>query len=116
MLDPLPTYRTRIDALDQTRADVRIVIDNLPPDVEVRGRLMGPRCPGVSTVEVAYRLVHMDGAPGTYQVLIPEPNLWSPERPFRYEGPVEFWQGGELAGALTISLGLTHLPAPPGAR
>jgi hypothetical protein len=116
MLDLLPTYRTRIHALDQTRADIRIVFDNLPPDIEVRGRLMGPRCPSISTVEVAYRLIPMDGVPGTYQVLIPEPNLWSPERPFRYEGPVEFWQGGELVGVLTISLGLTHLPAPPGAR
>jgi hypothetical protein len=116
MLDPLPTYRTRIHALDQTRADIRIVFDNLPLDIEVRGRLMGPRCLGVSTVEVAYRLIPIDGAPGTYQVLIPEPNLWSPERPFRYEGPVEFWQGGEFAGVLAVSLGLTHLASPHGVR
>jgi hypothetical protein len=107
MLDPLPTYRTHIHALDPARADVRIQFDDLPEDVEVRGRLMGPRCPGVSTVEVAYRLRPLDsGPPGTYQVLIPEPNLWAPEHPFRYEGPVEFWREGQLLGQLTLSLGL----------
>jgi hypothetical protein len=75
---------------------------------------MGPRCPGVSTVEVAYRLIPMAGEPGTYRVLIPEPNFWSPEHPFRYEGPVEFRLNGELAGVVTVSLGLTHLSSPRG--
>jgi hypothetical protein len=105
MLEPLPTYQTRIHALDPARADVRILFDNLPPEVEVRGRLMGPRCPGVSTVEVAYRLRPLD-ASGAYQVLIPEPNFWTPEHPFRYEGPVEFWRHEELVGQMTISVGL----------
>ena len=80
------------------------MFDNLPPDVEVRGRLMGPRCPGVSTVEVAYRLRHREGP--EYQVMIPEPNLWAPEHPFRYEGPVEFWRHGELVGRVNVSVGL----------
>jgi hypothetical protein len=105
------TYQTGIHALDPTRADVRIVFDNLPPDVEVRGRLMGPRCPGVSTVEVAYWLRPLDGiAVGSYQVLIPEPNYWTPAHPFRYEGPVEFWRKGELVGQVTIALGLHSRP------
>jgi hypothetical protein len=106
MLEPLPTYQTRIHALDASRADVRILFENLPPDVEVRGRLTGPRCPGVTTVEVAYRLRLQDAASGIYQVLIPEPNFWAPEHPFRYEGPVEFWKNGELVGKLTVSIGL----------
>jgi hypothetical protein len=106
MLDPLPTYQTRIHALDAGRADIRIHFENLPQNVEVRGRLMGPRCPGVTTVEVAYRITPLEAACGTYQVLIPEPNFWAPEHPFRYEGPVEFWRNEELVGRLTISLGL----------
>jgi hypothetical protein len=107
LLDPPPTYQTRVHALDATRADVRIVFENLPADIEVRGRLMGPRCPGVSTVEIAYRLRCLDDAPrGEYQVLIPEPNLWAPQQPFRYEGPVEFWRSGKLVGQITVSLGL----------
>ena len=104
MLDPLPSYQTRVHVLDSTRADVRITFGNLPPDVTVSGRLMGPRCPGVSTVEVAYRLRHLDG--GEYQVMIPEPNLWAPEHPFRYEGPLEFRRDGELVGHVDISVGL----------
>jgi hypothetical protein len=106
MPNPLPTYRTRISSLDPAHADVRIIFDNLPAAVEVRGRLMGPRCPGVSTVEVAYRLLPIAGEAGAYQVLIPEPNMWSAEQPYRYEGPVEFWQAGELVGQVTVSLGL----------
>jgi hypothetical protein len=107
MLDPLPTYQTRIHAVDPTCADVRIIFGNLPPDVEVRGRLMGPLCPGVSTVEIAYRLRLLDDAPpGEYQLLIPEPNFWAPEHPFRYEGPVEFWRDGKLEGQMAVSLGL----------
>src|SRR4051794_28070059 len=105
MLDPMPRYHVLIHALDSTRADIRIHFDNLPSDVEVRGRLMGPRCDGVSTVEVAYWLRPLE-AVGIYQVLIPEPNFWTPERPFRYEGPVEFRQKGDLVGAVTVSVGL----------
>jgi len=103
-LEPLPSYQTHIRALDSTRADVRIFFVDLSPEVEVRGRLMGPRCPGVSTIEVAYPLRHVRGA--EYQVLIPEPNLWAPEHPFRYEGPVEFWRGGEAVGRINVSVGL----------
>ena len=107
MLSPLPTYLTRIHFLDNTRADVHVVFDNLPADVEVRGRLMGPRCPGVSTVEIAYWLRPLPGQhTGVYQVLIPEPNIWSPEQPFRYEGPVEFWRAEEKVGQMTVSIGL----------
>jgi hypothetical protein len=105
VLDPLPSYTIQIRALDPTRADIRIQFAELPPDVEIHGRLMGPRCPGVNTVEVAYPLQATDAA-GIYRVLIPEPNFWTPERPFRYEGPVEFWQHGKLVGRSLVSVGL----------
>jgi hypothetical protein len=105
MLEPLPTYQTRIHALNPACADVRIHFDNLPAEVEVRGRLMGPRCPGISTVEVAYRLKPLPEH-GTFQVVIPEPNLWESDRPCRYEGPVEFWQDGQMVGKTTVSIGL----------
>lgn len=105
MFDSLPTYQAHLHALDPARADLRIKFEDLPADVEVRGRLMGPRCPEVSTIEVAYSLRALE--PGTYQVLIPEPNLWSPECPFRYEGPVEFWHAGEIVGKMTMSFGIS---------
>jgi hypothetical protein len=101
----MPTYQTRIHSLNPACADVRIQFNGLPDGVEVRGRLMGPRCPGVSTVEVAYRLKPLRES-GEFQVLIPEPNLWEPDSPSRYEGPIEFWQNEKLVGKITVSIGL----------
>ncbi len=105
MLDP--AYQIRIHSLDPTLADVRIEFPDLPADAEVRGRVMGPRCPGISTVEVAYRLGPVGPAPTTtYQILIPEPSFWSAEAPFVYEGSVEFWMAGKREGRKMLSLGL----------
>jgi len=98
-------HQIRIHALDPTLADVRIEFPDLPDDMEVRGRIMGPHCPGVSTIEVAY-LLRAVGPGKIYQVLIPEPTFWKPETPFVYEGPVEFWRGGKKEGETVLSLGL----------
>ena len=66
-------------------------------DLELRGRLMGPRCPYATTVEVAYALRPCprsvaDSGQTAARVLIPEPNFWEPQSPFLYRGPVELWQ------------------------
>ena len=53
-LDPLPSYTVRVHRLDPTLAELHIEFADLPADVEVRGRLIGPCCPGSSTIEVAY--------------------------------------------------------------
>jgi hypothetical protein len=103
-LHPLPTYTVRVRRIDPTLAELHIVFEGLPADVDVRGRLMGPRCPGASTIEVAYHLHRV--AFGDYRVLIPEPVYWSPERPFVYEGPAEFSRQGQPAGTLWVSVGL----------
>jgi hypothetical protein len=103
-LDPLPSYTIRIRRLDPTVAELHIEFPDLPADVEVRGRLMGPRCPGSSTVEVAYHLQRIAG--GSYRVIIPEPVLWSRERQCVYAGPVEFHRGDCLARVLAIQIGL----------
>jgi hypothetical protein len=86
---------------------------------EVRGRLMGPRCLYSSTVEVAYALRPLPTAletlrsPRTPQsggltvrVVIPEANLWEPQCPFLYQGPVELWQDGQLCDRVILSHGL----------
>ena len=55
------------------------------------------RCPGVSTVETAYPLHPLSAVSDTVlslRAVIPEPNLWSPDAPFRYDGRVEVWAGG----------------------
>jgi hypothetical protein len=102
-------------ALDPTRAElrVRVVLYQDAPGVEVRGRLMGPRCPYASTVEIAYPLRPLrdqdSGTTRTYQVLIPEPSLWDPESPFLYQGPVELWQDGQRCQVVQVSHGLRQV-------
>jgi hypothetical protein len=102
----LEDFQITIRALDPTCADVRIAFPAVPPELEVRGKLRGPRCPGFSTVEVAYPLRRLTGRGQLYQLLIPEPSFWTPDRPFLYEGTVELWQEGQIIARTVISLGL----------
>jgi hypothetical protein len=106
-LDPLPSYTVRAHRLDANLAELHITFTDLPPDVQVRGRVMGPRCPGSTTVEVSYPLRPLpDPSPNTRRIVIPEPVFWTAERPCVYEGPVEFLHGGELVGKITVSFGI----------
>ena len=70
-------------------------VTGLPADVEVSGRLMGPRCPGVSTIEIAYPLQAL--APAVYRVVIPEPLCWSADRPL-------VWGALLAAGLLVVMI------------
>ncbi len=107
MENAFATHKIRVHRLDAALAEVRIEFPELPAGIEVRGRLMGPRCPGRSTVEVAFPLRPVPGCPvATFQVLIPEPSCWTPDLPNRYEGPVEFFREGAKTGAVRISLSL----------
>jgi hypothetical protein len=82
-------------------AELRVVVewDGPAEGFELRGRLVGPRREGVSTVEVAYPLRPGGTSPAglILRAIIPEPNLWSPAAPFRYDGRVEVWDvGGQV--------------------
>src|SRR5436309_930146 len=101
----MTAYTVRVHRLDPTLAELHVEFHDLPPGAEVRGRLMGPRCPGVSTVEVAYHLQPTD-SPAVYRVLIPEPLFWTEERPCVYEGPVEIRGGGNVISTLSVSVGV----------
>src|SRR5262249_42977924 len=73
------------------------------------GRLMGPSWPYGDTVEVAYALrpVAAGGVRAlAARVVIPEPGLWEPERPFLYRGPLELWEDGRLCQQLELRHGL----------
>jgi hypothetical protein len=99
--------------LDPLRAEVRLRVPwTLEAGAELRGRLMGPRCPFASTVEVAYPL-RPAGAPGELQAIIPEPSLWEPQCPFVYEGPIEAWSGGKLVRQGWVSHALRKLALGP---
>jgi hypothetical protein len=70
---------------------IRIVLDGLVARCEVRGQVVGPTCPGITTVEIAYPLVRVEASEttATLKGVIPEPNLWTREAPFVYAVRVE---------------------------
>lgn len=87
---------------DAAEAEIWIsaTVEQKNPTTQLRGRLVGPKCPGVSTVEVAYPLRSFPRPPADLpglvaRVVIPEPNLWEPACPFVYDGVVELWEEGQ---------------------
>jgi hypothetical protein len=105
-------------SLDPVLAEVWISVwsEYHTATTEVRGRLMGPRCLYSSTVEVAYPLRPLpphqksaDRADLTVRAVIPEANLWEPQCPFLYYGPIELWQDGQCCDRILLSHGLRSL-------
>src|SRR5437879_11187839 len=86
----------------ETVLNIALEVDNATPTTEVRGRLMGPRCAYLSTVEIAFPLreVERNDAYLLMEIIIPEPSWWEPKSPFLYEGPLELWQDGQLCERL----------------
>ncbi len=85
--------------------------------VEVRARLMGPRCLHASTVEVAYHfrpvLVPTPRPALTLRAVIPEASPWSPETPHLYHGVVELWKAGQRLDSRQVRLGLRDFRVGP---
>jgi len=106
--------RVEIRRLSPTEAEVWVFaeLNWVTPGTELRGRLVGPQCPGVTTVEISYpfrRPQRSDGNSAStlaVHVLIPEPNLWTEQTPFVYQGPLELWQDGARSDTITVSVGL----------
>ena len=99
-----------VKRLSPAEAEIWILaeVDNPAASAELRGQLEGPRCPGVTTLEVAFP---MRGLPWSEKflkarIVIPEPNLWTAEMPFVYQGHVELWEGGECVDRAAITVGL----------
>ena len=96
--------------LDPVEAEVLVHVDleHATSSMPVRGRLIGPRCPYSSTVEVAYPFEQRFAEEGhrRLRVVIPEPCLWDPETPFLYEGLVELWDAGQRRDQVQIRHGL----------
>jgi hypothetical protein len=92
----------------ETELRVHVEVENLTPTTEIRGRLVGPRCVGSSTIEIAYPMREVERTPNhvALRVVIPEANWWEPETPFLYEGPVELWQDGQRCDRRDISHGI----------
>lgn len=99
------SIRKHIVRLTQAEAELRFLVSlsGAADDLQVRGRLMGPRCPYAATVEVAYPLRELErdrdpaGSTGILlRTVIPEPSMWDPESPFLYAGPLGVWRGDKL--------------------
>jgi hypothetical protein len=106
--------RVEIRRMSAAEAEVWVVaeLDSVTPATELRGKVTGPRCPGVTTVEVAYpfRPTARGGdAPAnslTVRALIPEPNLWTEATPFVYEWLLELWELGRCIDQVRQVVGL----------
>lgn len=96
---------TQIVRLSPALAELRVTVEveNAPADADVRGKLHGPVCPGSETIQVAYPLRHIRADDRfTLRAMIPEPNLWSEDRPFEYQGIVELLSNGQRRDSHTF--------------
>jgi|RhiMethySRZTD1v2_1073278.scaffolds.fasta_scaffold4035373_1 hypothetical protein len=92
--------------LSPAEAELWVVVHvrEIGSTTQIRGNMSGPFCANVQTIQVAYSLKPIK-PPGfadnvlVGRILIPEPNLWTTETPFVYEGNVELWDDGKLAGS-----------------
>jgi hypothetical protein len=81
---------------------ISVRVNAITESTVLRGSLVGPKCPDVETVQIMYSLKPIDSDVNQQNVLmgrivVPEPNVWTPEQPFVYEGNVELWQEGKCA-------------------
>jgi len=111
--------KTELQRLSAVEAELWILIDadGISVSTEVRGRFVGPRCPGISTIEVAYPLRPIPHPPQNISQLsrrvnIPDPSLWEPDRPFVYHAVIELWQDGELCETAEFDYGLRMVDSP----
>ena len=86
---------------------VHVEIDSPAEGHKVLGRAVGPRCPEVSTVEVAYPMssVSIRDNRVSMRCVIPEPNMWTAETPFTYSVTVDLRNGGEVIATRTGAVG-----------
>ena len=108
------SIRKHIVRLTQAEAEIRFLVATSAGgnDLHVRGRLMGPKCPYASTVEVAYPLKEIErsvNAAGETSILlrtiIPEPCMWDPQSPFLYSGPLGIWDRDRVIEQHSMQLG-----------
>ena len=101
-MNKLHQVSAEVHRLSAAEAELWVRIEAMTANsaTEVRGRLTGPRCANVTTIEVAYPLQpfprHPDGWPPlSRRVVIPDPSLWEQENPFTYHAILELWQDGQ---------------------
>ena len=119
MSNRLRQVNVQVQRLSAAEAELwlLVVAERVTPATEVRGRLVGPRCPGVTTIEVAYPLRPFprppEGVPPlSRRAVVPEPSLWEPERPYVYRAVVELWEDGQPCDRAEFDYGLRMAEKP----
>jgi hypothetical protein len=117
MSNKLRQVTARLHRLSTAEAEVWLLVEaeREAPTTEVRGRLVGPRCPGISTIEVSYPVRPFPNAPDgvhplSRRVVIPDPALWEQGRPYVYRAVVELWEDGRQCDRAEFDYGL-RMPA-----
>jgi beta-galactosidase/beta-glucuronidase len=111
-MNKLRQVTMQVKRLSPAEAEVWLLIETeiVTPTTQVRSRLIGPRCAGATTIEVAYPLQTappQEGIPPLSQrAVIPDPSLWEPDRPFVYHALIELWQDGKLCDQTEADYGL----------
>src|SRR5262245_34985654 len=109
-IQSVETLTTRFDPVE-AEVTVTAVVEEPGPDLELRGRLVGPSCVYTETIEIAYPLkpVPAEGDLLRARVVIPEANFWEPRTPFLYRGVIELHQNGQELNRASVTHGLRHL-------
>jgi hypothetical protein len=101
---------------DRALLYLRVEAEEWNPTTEVRARLIGPHNALAATDEITHEFKPLkkpepEVGPEirSFSVTLPEPTLWSPEEPCRYEGAVELWEDGALAESLPLHYSLYNL-------
>jgi hypothetical protein len=78
--------------------------------LELRGRLTGPYHNDRHTIAVAYPLqpARSEESTASARIVVPEPNVWTPAAPFRYDGIAELLAAGAVVDRRTF---VVHLKA-----
>ncbi len=86
---------------------IHVEVEQITAGIELRGRFTGPKCPGIETVQIAYPLRPLPRSDTgiSARIIIPEPNLWTVEKPYIYEGTIELWQDGQRCDVANVVAG-----------
>lgn len=122
MMNRIQNVSIRYGRLSPAEAEVWVTVypERLTSDTQATGRLIGPRCPYATTVEVAYPLreqgreYESTGGPRlSMRAIIPEANLWDPISPFLYQCWLDLWQGRQCCDRVEVTYGLRVLNLGP---
>jgi hypothetical protein len=99
-----------------TPVEAELTLIALPDDLEMQGvelvgKVVGPRNAYAETIEIPYAVKPLprENELVRSRVHIPEPLLWTPARPFLYEGRLELRRGEEILAAARPAIALKEL-------